>query len=136
MPMPPRNIAALPAQLLLLLYGSLALPSLLPTMSASPSPPHIMAMAMRPAGCSLQKASVQVMSTWGEGGGEGGRRATVLRGEHCHPMMGAGVASSQQGGACGGRGDARSQQLGPGRVQAAWAWALGRRAGCWARTTQ
>jgi hypothetical protein len=63
MPRPPRNIAALPAQLLPLLKGSLALPSRRPTMSASPSPPHIMETATRPAGLPLQKARVQVMST-------------------------------------------------------------------------
>jgi hypothetical protein len=57
-------MAALPAQLLAGFQGSLLpAPRRRPTMSARPSPPHIMEMAMSPAGLSRQNTSVAPTST-------------------------------------------------------------------------
>lgn len=64
MPPPPSSMPPLPAQLLLVFQGRGApAPQRRPTMSASPSPPHIMATAMRPAGLSRQNTVVAPMST-------------------------------------------------------------------------
>ena len=51
MPYPPTSMATLPATLFCVLYGrGLPRPSRRPTMSARPSPPHIMLTAIRPDG--------------------------------------------------------------------------------------
>ena len=61
----PVHIAKLPAQLLALLNGSLAVPYLLPMISARPSPPHISDNTIMPTGESRQKTTVTavMMST-------------------------------------------------------------------------
>lgn len=62
MPMPPSSMAALPAHDLAVLYGSLAAPHRRPTMSASPSPPHIRLTTIMPA-------TIHVCVKEGAGGG-------------------------------------------------------------------
>lgn len=55
---PPASMAKEPAQLLLLLCGSLIEPKRRPTMSARPSPPHMSEMTNRPAALSRQQPTV------------------------------------------------------------------------------
>jgi hypothetical protein len=60
---PPSSIAALPGQLFCLFQGSgHCRPHLLPTTSANPSPPHIMATATTPAGCCRHASVVAARS--------------------------------------------------------------------------